>query len=167
MTVNHDVAGSNPASGANGLFVKWLRHRPFTAGSGVRIPHRSPSGRLAQLGERLPYKQNVGSSILSSPTKEKATGKVAFCILHKDKKQLLVLAVHKSYLPRIQSAIATQRKEVQKEVCKVNIFLNYYYINKNYVIITKLQATNKLIIGGACAFPFFVQEVLCTIHLRN
>ena len=26
-------------------------------------------GRLAQLGERLPYKQNVGSSILSSPTK--------------------------------------------------------------------------------------------------
>ena len=42
MTVNHDVAGSNPASGANGLFVKRLRHRPFTAGSGVRIPHRSP-----------------------------------------------------------------------------------------------------------------------------
>ena len=53
-----------------GLFVKWLRHRPFTAGSGVRIPHRSPTyGRLAQLGVRLPYKQNVGSSILSSPTK--------------------------------------------------------------------------------------------------
>ena len=25
-------------------------------------------GRLAQLGERLPYKQDVGSSILSSPT---------------------------------------------------------------------------------------------------
>ena len=46
-------------------------------------------------------------------------------------------------------------------------FSNYYYINKNYVIITKLQATNKSIIGGACAFPFFVQEVLCTIHLRN
>ena len=42
MTVNHDVAGSNPASGASGLFVKRLRHRPFTAGSGVRIPHRSP-----------------------------------------------------------------------------------------------------------------------------
>ena len=28
-------------------------------------------GRLAQLGERLPYKQNVGSSILSSPTKRR------------------------------------------------------------------------------------------------
>jgi hypothetical protein len=27
-----------------------------------------PQGRLAQLGERLPYKQDVGSSILSSPT---------------------------------------------------------------------------------------------------
>ena len=54
----------------HGLFVKWLRHRPFTAGSGVRIPHRSPFfyGRLAQLGERLPYKQDVSSSILLSPT---------------------------------------------------------------------------------------------------
>ena len=29
------------------------------------------SGRLAQLGERLPYKQDVGSSILSSSTKLK------------------------------------------------------------------------------------------------
>ena len=28
-------------------------------------------GRLAQLGERLPYKQNVSSSILLSPTKRK------------------------------------------------------------------------------------------------
>ena len=28
-------------------------------------------GRLAQLGERLPYKQNVSSSILLSPTKMK------------------------------------------------------------------------------------------------
>ena len=26
----------------SGLFVKWLRHRPFTAGSRVRISHRSP-----------------------------------------------------------------------------------------------------------------------------
>ena len=30
-------------------------------------------GRLAQLGERLPYKQNVSSSILLSPTKKKAS----------------------------------------------------------------------------------------------
>ena len=28
----------------------------------------SLSGRIAQLGERLPYKQNVGSSSLSTPT---------------------------------------------------------------------------------------------------
>ena len=68
-----------------------LRHRPFTAVTRVRIPYGSPFrnlryearspnnnlnrascieyGRLAQLGERLPYKQDVGSSILSSPTK--------------------------------------------------------------------------------------------------
>ena len=72
-----------------GLFVKWLRHRPFTAGSGVRIPHRSPSGRLAQLGERLPYKQNVGSSILSSPTKEKSS--LSGCFLHiKDKNSIFL-----------------------------------------------------------------------------
>ena len=50
MTVNHDVAGSNPASGASGLFVKWLRHRPFTAGSGVRIPHRSPIWAISSAG---------------------------------------------------------------------------------------------------------------------
>ena len=30
-------------------------------------------GRLAQLGERLPYKQNVSSSILLSPTKKKTS----------------------------------------------------------------------------------------------
>ena len=30
---------------------------------------RQKYGRLAQLGERLPYKQNVSSSILLSPTK--------------------------------------------------------------------------------------------------
>ena len=48
--------------------VKRLRHRPFTAVSRVRFPDGSPHGRLAQLGERLPYKQDVGSSILSSST---------------------------------------------------------------------------------------------------
>ena len=52
-----------------GRMVKRLRHRPFTAVSGVRFPLRSPTyGRLAQLGERLPYKQNVSSSILLAPT---------------------------------------------------------------------------------------------------
>ena len=53
-----------------GPLVKRLRHRPFTAASRVRISYGSPFfyGRLAQLGERLPYKQDVGSSILSSPT---------------------------------------------------------------------------------------------------
>ena len=52
----------------SGPLVKRLRHRPFTAVSRVRFPDGSPYGRLAQLGERLPYKQDVGSSILSSST---------------------------------------------------------------------------------------------------
>ena len=68
--VNRSVVGSSPTRGANiGPLVKRLRHRPFTAVSRVRFPDGSPHGRLAQLGERLPYKQDVGSSILSSSTK--------------------------------------------------------------------------------------------------
>ncbi len=68
LTVNQGVVGSSPTRGANGRLVKRLRHRPFTAVSGVRFPHRSPFGRLAQLGERLPYKQNVSGSIPLAPT---------------------------------------------------------------------------------------------------
>ena len=69
-TVNRVVVSSSLTRGANGRMVKRLRHRPFTAVSGVRFPLRSPFffGRLAQLGERLPYKQNVSSSILLAPT---------------------------------------------------------------------------------------------------
>ena len=49
--------------------VKRLRHRPFTAVTRVRIPVRSPYGRLAQLGEHLPYKQGVIGSSPIVPTK--------------------------------------------------------------------------------------------------
>ena len=53
-----------------GPLVKRSRHRPFTAVTGVRFPHGSPNGSLAQLGEHLPYKQRVsGSSPLTSTTK--------------------------------------------------------------------------------------------------
>ena len=45
-----------------GPLVKWLRHRPFTAVTRVRIPYGSFGG-LAQLGEHLPYKQRVSGSI--------------------------------------------------------------------------------------------------------
>ena len=69
----HCLKGSNPLLSVSylqtGPLVKRLRHRPFTAVSRVRFPDGSPHGRLAQLGERLPYKQDVGSSILSSSTK--------------------------------------------------------------------------------------------------
>ena len=69
LTLNQGVVGSRPTWVTKiGRLVKRLRHRPFTAVSGVRFPHRSPFGRLAQLGERLPYKQNVGGSIPSAPT---------------------------------------------------------------------------------------------------
>ena len=39
--VNRVVAGSSPARGVDGLVVKRLRHRPFTAVTRVRIPSRS------------------------------------------------------------------------------------------------------------------------------
>ena len=43
---------------------------PFHGGIGGSIPPPVTNfdGRLAQLGERLPYKQNVSSSILLAPT---------------------------------------------------------------------------------------------------
>ena len=63
LTVNQGVVGSSPTREPPGRLVKRLRHRPFTA-IGVRFPHRSPFGRLAQLGERLPLQaecQRFGS----------------------------------------------------------------------------------------------------------
>ena len=50
----------------------WLRHQPFTLVTWVRVPYGSYYfGGLAQLGERLPYKQRVtGSSPVSSITAE-------------------------------------------------------------------------------------------------
>ena len=51
--------------------VKRLRHRPFTAVSRVRVPVGSPKnkyGSIAQLGERLPYKQDVIGSSPITPT---------------------------------------------------------------------------------------------------
>ncbi len=76
--VNRSVVGSNPTCGAIFLFnyiyvgplVKWLRHRPFTAVTRVRIPYGSLIGELAQLGEHLPYKQRVGGSNPSFSTTE-------------------------------------------------------------------------------------------------
>ena len=41
---------------------------PFHGGNRGSIPLPVTNGRLAQLGERLPYKQNVGGSIPSATT---------------------------------------------------------------------------------------------------
>ena len=61
------IKGSNPLLSVYDPLVKWLRHHPFTVVSWVRIPYGSLFGGLAQLGERLPYKQRVtGSSPVSS-----------------------------------------------------------------------------------------------------
>ena len=65
-----------------GPLVKRSRHRPFTAVTGVRFPHGSPDGSLAQLGEHLPYKQRVTGSSPVTSTKFKALTKVSafsFC----------------------------------------------------------------------------------------
>ena len=35
--VNRAVVGSSPTRGVHGSLVKWLRHRPFTAVTGVQI----------------------------------------------------------------------------------------------------------------------------------
>ena len=72
--------GSIPVLGTSylGPMVKRLRHRPFTAVTRVRIPVGSPLlfsrfvvifGRIAQLGEHLPYKQGVIGSSPIVPTK--------------------------------------------------------------------------------------------------
>jgi hypothetical protein len=51
-TIGNRVGGVDPSRGfeslslrhyfLNGPLVKWLRHRPFTAVTGVRIPYGSP-----------------------------------------------------------------------------------------------------------------------------
>ena len=52
--------------------VKWSKTPPFHGGNmGSNPVGVTTYGRLAQPGERLPYKQDVGSSILSSPTIDK------------------------------------------------------------------------------------------------
>ena len=77
--VNRSVVGSSPTGGVLGneylKFNLWLHGQavktpPFHGGIGGSIPPPVTNfdGRLAQLGERLPYKQNVSSSILLAPT---------------------------------------------------------------------------------------------------
>ena len=61
----------------DGPLVKRPKTPPFHGGNTGSNPVRvTKIGRLAQLGERLPYKQDVGSSILSSPTKIRPRGVV-------------------------------------------------------------------------------------------
>ena len=58
------IKGSNPLLSAIGFIifgplVKWLRHRPFTAVTRVRIPYGSPLWRISSAG-RAPALQAGG-----------------------------------------------------------------------------------------------------------
>ena len=86
-----EVSGSIPLTSTKILetwFLTWFRklssssrglgHDPFTVGTGVRIPVRTPqlfqrdlcsSGGIAQLGERLHGMQEVSGSIPLTSTK--------------------------------------------------------------------------------------------------
>ena len=83
--VNRSVVGSSPTRGANFIWPvgQAVKTPPFHGGIPGSIPGRVTTyGRLAQLGERLPYKQDVGSSILSSSTNVSGYLRItAFCYI--------------------------------------------------------------------------------------
>ena len=68
--VNRRVVGSSPTGGAMWPVGQAVKTPPFHGGiSGSNpLPVTIFFGRLAQLGERLPYKQNVSGSIPLAPT---------------------------------------------------------------------------------------------------
>ena len=67
--VNRRVVGSSPTGGAMWPVGQAVKTPPFHGGIGGSIPPPvTKYGRLAQLGERLPYKQNVSGSIPLAPT---------------------------------------------------------------------------------------------------
>ena len=69
LTVNQGVVGSSPTRGATWPVGQAVKTPPFHGGIGGSIPPPvTKYGRLAQLGERLPYKQNVSGSIPLAPT---------------------------------------------------------------------------------------------------
>ena len=69
LTVNQGVVGSSPTRGANWPVGQAVKTPPFHGGIEGSIPSPVTNfGRLAQLGERLPYKQNVSGSIPLAPT---------------------------------------------------------------------------------------------------
>ena len=65
------IKGSNPLSAIGfimfGPLVKWLRHRPFTAVTRVRIPYGSPLWRISSAGRAPALQAGVGGSIRHPP----------------------------------------------------------------------------------------------------
>ena len=69
LTVNQGVVGSSPTRGARWPVGQVVKTPPFHGGiMGSNPVPVTTFGRLAQLGERLPYKQNVSGSIPLAPT---------------------------------------------------------------------------------------------------
>ena len=69
--VNRRVVGSSPTGGAMWPVGQAVKTPPFHGGISGSNPLPVTIfffGRLAQLGERLPYKQNVSGSIPLAPT---------------------------------------------------------------------------------------------------
>ena len=63
-----EVTGSSPVGSLGiglklfGPLVKWLRHRPFTAVTRVRIPYGSPLWRISSAGRAPALQAGVGGS---------------------------------------------------------------------------------------------------------
>ena len=92
--VNRVVAGSSPACGATGPLVKWLNTPPFHGGiQGFESP-TGHHGRLAQLGEHLPYKQGVGGSSPSSSTIRNAMTDEYIFVCLSYTKYVMYLCIH-------------------------------------------------------------------------
>ena len=84
QSVEHLTFNQGVPRSSRGWITIWpvrqvVKTPPFHGGfASSNLAQVTRHGRLAQLGERLPYKQNVSSSILLSPTKEKQSEMVAF-----------------------------------------------------------------------------------------
>ena|GEM_PF-4184831 len=73
---NRLVLGSNPSGPttdsklkkSKGPMVKWPKTPPFHGGNPGSNPGGVTNGSIAQLGERLPYKQDVSGSSPFAPT---------------------------------------------------------------------------------------------------
>ena len=86
-----------------GPLVKWLRHRPFTAVTWVRVPYGSPYGGIAQLVERSPHTREVTDSSSVVSTKKRLEilkfQDVSFCVRSHSGRCAVVCPCHRKRGP--------------------------------------------------------------------